>query len=123
MIYSQSYTRRPYGKDSYRTISHKMDRLEPFAGNSMRGCWESLRSGGPLVYVIYSYATIVGIYDPTDRTLYENVQSYSPTTSQHQHTLRYSLGYPYRADYHVECHGDMDTAQAALNLSPTTVGV
>lgn len=104
---------RPYGKDSYRTIHSKLNRSlpEPFAGSSMRGNWDT--DG---CYVVRSYATIIAIYDPSDRTLYENMQSYSVTTSRHQHMVRYSLGY--LASYHVECDGASSTSAASRNLAP-----
>lgn len=105
---------RKYGSDSYPTISQRISRLEPFAGNSMHGGQEKLREGA-YVYVIYSYSTTIAIYDPADRTFYENVQRYSITTSKHQSEARALM---FRATYHVECDGDYETARAAVNLSP-----
>ena len=127
-----STNRRPYGNDSYRTIHDKLtgtgrNKPEPFAGNTMRGGWETLRYGSMErapheVFVVYSYATVIAIYDPADGTFYENTQHYSVTTSRHQSIARsLTPGHPWApigAQYHVECDGERATLDAAANLAP-----
>jgi hypothetical protein len=109
--------------------------LEPFEGSNVHGYWayevhypnppthhtapnghtytlpgKPERTGRKL-YHYYSYATLMAIYDPEDRTLYRNVYRYSVTTSKHQHYL-WELE-TYVADYVVEVDPENGTPGAA----------
>ena len=67
---------------NYKEIETKLDRLEPFTGNSMKAKWHSL------TYAVYSYDTIIATYtrsetDPYQQLFWVTDEKYSVTTSRH----------------------------------------
>ncbi len=74
--------------DSYRVIRDKVQRLEPFRGNTLSAYIDNAG-----VYRVFSYSTEIGRATPMDREL--DTQKYSVTTSKHQ-SLVWSVWFPGR---------------------------
>lgn len=47
--------------------------------------------GSSIEYLVYSYATVIAYYD-RDAGWFVNRERFSPTTTQHQNTVRYAVG-------------------------------
>lgn len=74
-------------KTPYRRMPELLRESKPFVGNSLSAV---VYDG---VYYVYSYRTVIAIYDPNDGeygTVYFNEQEYSHTTAHHQ---RLALSY------------------------------
>lgn len=52
--------------------------LEPFTHRSMSATWQQIG------YVVYSYTTMIALYDPQTHIRTLSTRYYSPTTSRHQ---------------------------------------
>ena len=85
--------------------------LEEFTGNTMQAHFAYERHANTTVYKVYSYSTLMAIYDPSDGTLYYNDSTYSVTTSRQQTLIRAWLAHSLWAEgtrgprYYVDCNG------------------
>lgn len=92
-------------KSNYRQIPQKLHRKEEFTGNTMRGRWEYAYadfrhldhrvSKGNWAYLVYSYATVIALWDPSEGTAIVNTGRYSNTTTRHQNLCRAWLATDY----------------------------
>lgn len=75
--------------DSYKTIEHRLAKLEPFRGNSMTGKWEDR------FFRVYSYSTLIAewplIEGITGEVRFDG-RRYSVTTSRHQNLIKKAWG-------------------------------
>lgn len=66
--------------DNYETISRKLEKLEPFTGNSLRGHWVGSS------YIVVSYETNIAVFNSGRAVI--NSRKYSVTTSKQQSKIR-----------------------------------
>jgi len=71
------------GKDNYQTIKGRLARKRSFRGNSMTADWNA-----HFDYVVWSYATVIAKWNPSEGMYYFDEGKYSNTTSHHQNLVR-----------------------------------
>ena len=64
---------------NYKIIRRRLQELEPFNGNSLRGYWDS----ETMEYLVISYRTLVASRKSNDSIPWVTDIYYSPTTSRH----------------------------------------
>lgn len=79
-------------------------RLQSFENHtgSMSAAWTTPNRDGREVYQIWSYSTLMAIYDPLNGTLYYNEHPYSVTTARQQTLIRAWTAHLSR-EYEVPC--------------------
>lgn len=66
--------------DNYRKIYLKLEKLEPFNGNSLTGNWVGSS------YIVWSYDTVIAVFNSGRAVI--NSRKYSVTTSKQQTKIR-----------------------------------
>ena len=80
--------------DNYKTIEQKLRNLEDFRGNSLTGRWERTFDSRNIMFHVYSYRTLIGLYlvEDGEHKPWVNHLKFSTTTSKHQNLIKRAWG-------------------------------